>query len=75
MRSFEVTVVNEEFRSSYEQEWADEHSAKRQALKGALEIGSEQIVAGKPFFAAEVTVRDGKTSERFIVSLGASRLA
>ena len=74
MPSFRIMVINETFESAIEQELADMDEAKASALKGALELGVEQILAGKTFFGAEVVVADAQVRERFLLSIGTSAL-
>jgi hypothetical protein len=74
MPKYLVRVVNDEFRAENEEEHPDAAAAAEQAIRGALEVGVEQILLGKRFFGAEVTVADGNIYERFVVSVGASPL-
>ena len=72
MPKYLVRVVNDEFRAENEEEHPDAAAAAEQAIRGALEVGVEQILLGKRFFGAEVTIADGNSRERFVVSMGAS---
>jgi hypothetical protein len=72
--SFEITVINDEFEASSEQNLSDWESARKAALQAALEVGTESVVGGKPFFAAEIILSDGTTHQRMVVSIGASPL-
>ena len=74
MPTFQITIINDTFASRSEQELDHLDTAKRQGLKGALEIGVDQVMDGQPLFAAEVVVAHGNTRERFIVTIGASPL-
>lgn len=74
MPKFVITVVNDEFIAENDEEHAAAEDARDQALKGALELGVEQILSGKSFFGAEVIVSDGNSRQRFLVSVGASPL-
>lgn len=74
MTNFEITVVNHEFTAVSEQELEDSDAAMAQALKGALAVGTEAVVAGNDFFGAEVIVSDGNFRERFMVAIGVSPL-
>ena len=67
-----MTVVNEDFLAENEQELPDAAAAAEQAVKGALTMGVEQVLAGKRFFGAEVVVSDGNIRERFVIAVGAS---
>lgn len=75
MPTFTISVVNETFASSNQHEMTTLDNATAQALQAALQIGAEEIVAGKPFFAAEVKVESAnQVVGRFMVSVGSSRL-
>lgn len=75
MPTFHVTVLNEHFESENEHNCASVEEALKAALKGALDIATEQVASGKPFFAAEVTLKEGnKIQSRMVVSVGASPL-
>lgn len=75
MPPFRITVVNESVTASDEHNLPAAEEAQREAIKAALEIGTEEIIKGKPFFGAEVKVeRDSQVVERFVVSIGVSPL-
>ena len=75
MPTFSITVVNQDFESSNRQDLPTIEAASSEAIKGALEIGMAEVVAQKPFFAAEVKLATGgEQVARFIVSIGVSRL-
>ena len=75
MPMFRISIVNETFRSSNHHEAATASDAHQRAIKGALEIGVEEVAKGKPFFAAEVQVENGRQLVgRFVVSMGWSPL-
>lgn len=75
MPNFCIRVVNKDFTASNETELQSHEVASKDALRGALEIASEEVCAGNPFFAAEVTVElDGKAIDRFLIAVGASPL-
>lgn len=71
---YKISLINEEFRADNEEEHPNAADARTHALRGALEVGAEQILGGKMFFAAEVIVSQGNSQERFVVSLGTSPL-
>ena len=52
----------------------DDVAARKHAIAAVLAIGSEQVSAGKPFFAALVRIEHGDEQVRFIVSAGACTL-
>lgn len=74
MPSFRITIVNEHFESTSEEELTDFDSAKSSAIKGALELGAEQILGGKPLFGAEIIIGQGVIRQRFILSIATSAL-
>lgn len=74
MPTYMISVLNDEFCVENEEEHADASLAIHEAIKGALAVGAEQILSGKNFFGAEVSVSDGNSRERFVVALGANRL-
>ena len=70
--TFLMTVVNENFLAEDEGELPDAAAAVKQAVKGALAMGVEQVLAGERFFGAEVVVSDGNIRERFLIAVGAT---
>jgi hypothetical protein len=75
MPIYQVTIVNEHFSQSGEQESRDDIEAWKQAMASALSIASDQVSHGNPFFGAEVKLEQGnKLVGRYVVSVGASPL-
>jgi transcription elongation GreA/GreB family factor len=75
MPRFRVTIVNEHFASSEEQEASDVIEAWRTAIRSAIVIASDQVSHGNPFFGAEVTLTQGrKRIGRYVISVGATPL-
>jgi hypothetical protein len=75
MPTFRITVLNRDFSVSSDSELPGPDEALEQALKGALQIGTDEVRGGKHFFGAEVTVEcDGETVERLMVAIGATPL-
>ncbi len=75
MPTYRVTVVNEHFSQSGEQEAADVTKAWQGAIASAIAIGQDQVSHGNPFFGAEVTLEEGnKQIGRYVVSVGATPL-
>jgi hypothetical protein len=74
MPTYLISVVNDEFAVENEEDHPTADDARSQGIKGALEVGTEQVLAGKSFFAAEVTISDGNSRQRFVVAVGASPL-
>ena len=75
MATYHVTIVNEHYSSSNEHECDNVPNAWKQAIKGALEIASEEVSHGNPLFAAEVVLDEGQNRiGRYVISVGASPL-
>ena len=75
MAIFQVTVINEHFSSSNEYHCEDVVAAWKHAIKGALDIASEEVSRGNAFFGAEVALHQGeKRVGRYVISVGASPL-
>jgi hypothetical protein len=75
MATFSITIVNQSFRASSNYELDSVGDANREAIKGALQIGVDEVSNGKPFFAAEVKIEQHEdVVSRFVVSIGASPL-
>ena len=75
MPTFRITVTNQTFRACDDHELPSFDAARVQGIKAALDIGSDEVANGNPFFAAEVLVADGnETLGRFVVSIGASSI-
>jgi len=75
MPTFRIQVVNRHFTSSTEIDRPDIKAARSEALKGALEIATEEICQGSPFFGAEVSIHEETdVLERLVIAVGASPL-
>jgi hypothetical protein len=75
MPSFHITILNKDFCSTNQHECADVGAAQHAAIKGALEIGIDQLTEDKPFFGAEITVEDeSRRVGHYVVALGISPL-
>ena len=72
MPNYRISVINHAFNATDEYEMDTQEAAENQGLKSALSIGTDEVLKGKPFFAAEVRVEHGTTLSRFVVSVGAS---
>lgn len=76
MPKYRVSIVNEHFSASEEQESADIMKAWQTAIRTTILIAAEQVSHGNPFFAAEVTVEEAeKTIGRYVVSVGSAPLS
>ena len=75
MPTYSVTIVNEHFAHSGDEEAADVTKAWQKALASAIAIAADQVSHGNPFFGAEVTLEEGnKRIGRYVVSVGATPL-
>ena len=75
MPTYRISIVNEHFSSSDEQEIRDVVSAWQTAISSAIAVAKDQVSHGNPLFAAEVTLEEGnKRIGRYVVSVGASPL-
>ena len=75
MPSYCITIINRDFRASESIEAASQDAARGEALRGALNIGTDEICEGKMFFGADISIEGaGGTAERLMVAIGASHL-
>lgn len=75
MPAFSITIVNEHFSQSGEQEAADNIDIWKRAIASAIAIAADQVSHGNPYFGAEVIVADGSEQiGRYLVSVGATPL-
>ena len=75
MANFCIRVTNQSFESQNEHDVPTLEEASAAAIKGALQIGADEIDLANPFFAAEIRIeRDGEHLARYVVSLGVSPL-
>jgi hypothetical protein len=75
MPNYTVTIVNEHFSQTGEQESPDNSEVWKAAISSAITIAADQVSHGNPFFGAEVTVALGKEQiGRYLVSAGATPL-
>ena len=75
MPAYHVSIVNKDFSASEDIEASTPAAARSEALRGALNIGTDEVCGGKMFFGAEISIRgDGGTTERLMVAIGASPL-
>ena len=73
--SFRISIVNQHFRASNEHDLPSVEAARREAIKGALQIGTSEVGVDRPFFGAEVSIdSDGESVGRYVVSVGVSSL-
>lgn len=75
MQTYRISVINQTFRASDHHELPSFEAARTHGIKAALEIGTEEVMNGSPFFGAEILVEDGEELlGRFVVSIGATPL-
>lgn len=75
MASYRIRVVNKDFTANEDIDAPSPEAARTEALRGALNIGIDEICEGKMFFGAEISIqRDGGASERLMVAIGTSPL-
>lgn len=75
MPMFLIHVINREFSASEEIEAADLEAARSHAMRGALEIGTDEVCKGSSFVGTEVIIEcDGELQDRMVIAIGASRL-
>ena len=75
MPTFRISVINRTFSACEDHELPSLDAARKEGVKAALAIGSEEVANGSPFFAAEILVENGQELlGRVVVSLGASPL-
>ena len=75
MPTYTVSIINEHFSQSAEQEARDVVEAWKKAIESAVAIAGDQVSHGNPFFGAEVTLKEGnKQIGRYVVGVGVSPL-
>ena len=73
--TFRTRIINKDFAAASDVELPSAEKALNQALTAALEIGSDEIKKGQPFFGAEIIVeRDGERVNRLVIAIGVSPL-
>jgi hypothetical protein len=74
MPIYRVSIVNEHFSSSEEQDAPNAAKAWQKAISSAVAIAGDQLSDRNPFFGAEVTLEQGnKRIGRYVVSVGPRR--
>ena len=56
MPEFTIRVTNSEFSEVEQHDWENLEQARSEALKGALQIGADEVIRGAPYFGAVVSV-------------------
>lgn len=70
MPAFSIHIVNSNFVSTNSLDASSAETARSQALKGALQIGADEVSKGNPFFGAEIRIHneDDEVIERLVAS-------
>ena len=75
MPTYRISIINEHFSQSGDQEAADVVQAWQKAIGSAIAIAGDQVSHGNPFFGAEVRLEQGKKQiGRYVVAVGATPL-
>ena len=75
MPSYSIHVVNEDFATATDHELPSMGAARTEGIRGALQIGVQEVSEGKSFFGAEITIKnEHEPTERMIVAIGCSPL-
>lgn len=75
MPTFLIRVTNTDYDDSSEIDRPSAAEARAEGLKGALQMGVEEVCRGSPFFGAEVCIESGdEVLERLVVAVGVSPL-
>jgi len=75
MPTYRITVVNEHFSQSGEDDARDVVEAWQKAIGTAIAIAGDQVSHGNPYFGAEVTLEAGNNRiGRYVVAVGATPL-
>ena len=75
MAIFHISVINQHFEANEDHDLPSLEVAQDQAIRGALEIGLDEVGVASPLFAAEVKIAsEGEQVARYVVSVGVSPL-
>lgn len=75
MAIFNISIVNRTFESRNEHELPTASAAQAEAIRGALQIGIDEIDKGNAVFGAEVSVSNGgEKLARYVVAIAVSPL-
>lgn len=73
--AYRITIVNKDFSASEDVDASSTDAARTEALRGALNIGTDEICEGKMFFGAEISIQgNGGAPERLMVAIGTTPL-
>ena len=75
MAVYHVSINNQVFSDSEDVDARNLKAARADALRGALQIGADEICRGKTFFGAEIIIQNkGGDIERRLLAIGVSTL-
>ena len=75
MPTYSVTIINEHFSQSADEDARDVVEAWQRAIGSAIAIAGDQVSHGSPFFGAEVRLDEGnKRIGRYVLAVGVSPL-
>jgi hypothetical protein len=75
MPASRIRITNKDFESSCEANASGLEAVRSEALRAALQIGTDEVCAGKPFFGAEIAIEnEHEPVERLIIAIGTSPL-
>ena len=70
MAQYRIRLINSEFDSSDEAEYASSEEALRAAIAGATRIAGDSVARGEPSSAVEIQIYDGtELVDRHIVTV------
>ena len=75
MSSYRIRLINSEFDSSDEADYASSEEALRSAIAGATRIAGESVAKGVPSSAVEIQIYDGpQLVDRHVVTVSMAGL-
>lgn len=75
MPTYRISVINRHFKTSDDFDAANADTARAQALRGALQMGVDEVCNGAMFFGAQISIEGERAEpERLVIAIGASPL-
>ena len=75
MPSYRISVVNKHFKRNEDFDAPNADLARAQALRGALQIGVDEVCSGAMFFGAQISIESESAGPvRLLIAIGASPL-
>jgi hypothetical protein len=74
MPASRIRITNKDFESSSDANASGLEAVRAEALRAALQIGTDEVCSGKPFFGAEIAIENDESVERLIIAIGTSPL-